>query len=203
MFKPLIIIGAGGHGKVVLDAALKAGFTVSGFLDDVPIESEINGIKHLGMVSDVKKYAKSHSFICSIGDNSIRRDVVSFEDVEWATIIHPSVQIGIEVEIGLGTIVMATAIINISTQIGSHCIVNTGAVVEHDCIVSDFVHISPNATLCGGVNIGEKTWIGAGAIVKNDLSICENVIIGCGAVVLKDITEKGTYIGVPARRQTG
>ena len=95
---------------------------------------------------------------------------------------------------------MAGAVINSDTKIGKGCIVNTGASVDHDGIVDDFVHISVGAHVAGTVRIGLKTWIGAGATVLNNLSICNNCMVGAGAVVIEDIDEKGTYIGVPAKR---
>ena len=198
MHKPLIIIGAGGHGKVILDAAIKAGFTVAGFLDDA-LEKDILGFCSLGMVSDINKFADSHVFVCAIGENSVRLKLDISNMVEWATIIHPAAHIGLDVVIGNGTVVMAGAVVNVAAQIGRHCIVNTGAIIEHDCTVLDYAHISPKAVICGGVKVGEGAWIGAGAVIKDGISICADAIVGAGAVVLKDITKKGTYIGVPAR----
>ena len=200
MCKQLIIIGAGGHGKVILDSAIKAGFDVAGFLDDVPVKKDILGYSYLGSVSDIDKFAATHLFVCAIGANLIRKNIDTTKEIEWATIIHPAAHIGLNVEIGNGTVVMAGTVINASARIGRHCIINTSAVVEHDCVVSDYTHISPNATLCGGTHVGEETWIGAGVTIKAGVSVCEGVIVGAGAVVVKDITEKGTYIGVPARR---
>lgn len=201
MYKSLIIIGAGGHGKVILDLATKAGFTVDGFLDDVPIKGDILGYHYLGTVSDIDKFADDHIFICAIGENSARMRIDKSKEVEWATIIHPNANIGLDVKIGEGTVVMAGGVINASAYIGRSCIINTSAVIEHDCVVSDYVHISPGAVLCGAVQIGELSWIGAGVTVKNGVSIYSGVIVGAGAVVVNDITEKGVYYGVPARRQ--
>jgi sugar O-acyltransferase (sialic acid O-acetyltransferase NeuD family) len=201
MFKPLIIIGAGGHGKVVLDASIKAGFSVDGFLDDARGKSGFFGVKQIGAVSDYRKYNKTHVFICAIGDNNTRQKIVESVDVEWTKIIHPSVQIGIDAKIKPGTVVFAGAVVNASAIIGCHCIVNTAVIVEHDCMISDFVHLSPNATICGNVCVGSNSWVGAGATITNDVSISSDVTIGCGAVVVKSINERGTYVGVPAKLQ--
>ena len=103
------------------------------------------------------------------------------------------------VVIGEGSIVMAGAVINPGTKIGRGVIVNTSSSVDHDCRIGDFVHIAVGAHLCGTVTAGEKTWIGAGATVINNISICNDCMIGAGAVIVKDITEQGTYVGVPAR----
>lgn len=95
---------------------------------------------------------------------------------------------------------MANSIINPSTKIGKHCIINTGAIIEHDNTIENYVHISPNATLCGTVKVGECTHVGAGAIIKNNTNIIDNCIIGAGATVVNDINKKGTYVGVPAKK---
>ena len=95
---------------------------------------------------------------------------------------------------------MANTCINPNTKIGKHCIINTGAIVEHDNIIDDYVHISPNATLCGTVKVGEYTHIGAGSVIKNSITITNNCIIGAGGVVVNNIEESGTYVGVPANK---
>ena len=94
---------------------------------------------------------------------------------------------------------MAGAVINACASVGEHCIINTRAVVEHDNVIEDYVHISPNAALGGTVRVGEQTHIGIGASVRNNIEICEGCIIGAGAAVVKNMTESGTYVGVPAR----
>jgi sugar O-acyltransferase (sialic acid O-acetyltransferase NeuD family) len=199
MKKPLIIIGAGGHGKVVLDAAIKAGYNVAGFLDDTPGKDNVLGFRRVGTFSDVGKFIGSNVFVCAVGDNSVRSKFDSLYEAEWATVIHPTVQIALDAKIGCGTVAIAYSVVNASANVGRHCIINSGTVIGHDCIISDYSQISSNATICGGVRIGKGTWIGAGATVKNGISICEDVIVGAGAVVVRDITKKGTYIGVPAK----
>ena len=122
------------------------------------------------------------------------------EILKFYTAIDPSSQIALDVEIGKGSVVLANACINTSANIGEHCIINTASIVEHDNIIENYVHISPNATLSGTVEIGEMTHIGSGAIVKNNIKICNNCTIGAGAVVVKNIDESGVYAGVPVKR---
>lgn len=196
--KKLIIIGAGGHGKVVYDIAIKAGFSVLGFLDDSLETAGFSNIAHLGSIADISKYSETCVFVCAIGDNSVRQKICDSNIVEWTFVTHPSAQIGYEVNIGNGTTIAAGATINPSVNIGKHCIINTGAIVEHDCEINDYVHISPGAVICGSVSIGNKTWIGAGAVVKNGVSVCSDVVVGAGSLILNDIAEKGVYIGSPA-----
>jgi len=200
MSKKIILIGAGGQGKVTADLARKCGYEVIGFLDDHPPAKEVLGFPVLGKISEAEEYKNECAFIISIGSNLTRKNIAEKLTVQWATLIHPTAQIGLEVEIAEGTAVLANAVINSSAKIGKHCIINSGAVVEHDNRLEAYVHLSPHATLCGTVKIGSHTQVGAGAVIKNNTSVCGGCVIGAGAVVTKNITESGTYIGVPAGR---
>lgn len=200
MSKKIVIIGASGHGKVIADIALKMGYEVVGFLDDNETVEENCGFPVLGKTKDIVKYKDQCKFVIAIGNNSIREKVAEQYNVQWATLIHPTAVLGINVQVGEGTVVMANAVLNPCASIGKHCIINTGAIVEHDNDLEDYVHISPNATLAGTVCIGRKTHIGVGACVKNNITIADNVVVGAGAVIVKDITDAGVYVGVPARR---
>lgn len=196
----LIIIGAGGHGKVIADIALKNGYTDICFLDDNST-GECMGFSIVGKCSDVESYHNGATdFVIAIGNNEVRQHISEKYNVRWVTLIHPSAQVGVCVSIGAGSVLMANAVVNPCADIGRHCIVNTGAVVEHDNQLADFVHVSPGAKLAGGVTVGSRTWIGVGASVVNNVEICADVMIGAGAVVTKTINNKGTYIGVPARK---
>lgn len=196
--KDLIIIGASGHAKVIADIAIKSGRNIRGFLDDNA--TEIVGEKVLGTLLDADKFKEDCEFVLAIGSNDFRRKFSSEHKYTYATLVHPSAQIGMLATLGEGTVVMANAVVNSCAEIGKHCIINTGAVIEHDNVLGDFVHVSPNATLAGTVKIGMLTHIGAGAVVKNNTSICDNCIVGAGAVVINNISQSGTYVGVPARR---
>lgn len=200
MSKKLVIIGASGHGKVIADIALKLGYEIVGFLDDNDSLKEICGFPVLGSTKNVYEYKENCEFVIAIGNNEIREKIATTYDVKWATLVHPTAIIGMQVLIGEGTVIMANAVINPCASIGRHCIINTGAIVEHDNYLSDYVHISPNATLAGTVCIGKGVHIGVGSCVKNNVTITENVVLGAGAAVVKDIIEDGVYVGVPARR---
>lgn len=195
----VVIIGAGGHAKVVADIVIKSKDKLLGFLDDNKKGCVLNEYSVIGKVSDCVNFADDTKFIIAIGNNEIRKRISSEFDLKWYTAIHPSAQIGFSCQIGVGSAVMANAVINSDTKIGNHCIVNTAAVVEHDNIIADFVHISPNVTLCGAVTVGECTHIGAGSVVRNGITIIDNVTVGIGAAVVKDITVAGKYIGIPAK----
>ena len=188
--KRLIIIGAGGHGRVVEDASNLDCV----FLDDNPkLEGVIGSINQLEQIKE-----KGEAIIVGIGDNKIRMEMLS-KIQEVATIIHPTAVISESAMVGCGTVVFANVVINPNSTIGRGCILNTASTVDHDCILGDGVHISPGAHLGGNVVVGDCSWIGIGASVKHGVSIGKNVIVGAGAAVVKDIPDGVTVVGVPAK----
>ena len=197
----LIIIGAGGHGKVIADAALKNGYTNICCVDD-SATGDVMGFPIIGTTADVECLNDGNTdFVIGIGNNAIRKTIAEIYNVNWVSIVHPSAQIGFDAEIGKGTVVMANAVVNVCAKIGEHCIINTGAIVEHDNVIENYAHISPNVALGGTVRIGSLTHVGIGATVKNNTEICSDCTIGAGAVVVKNIKEPGTYVGVPIRKK--
>lgn len=206
MPKDVIIIGAGGHARVIADIIKKSGDKIVGFLDDnadIQGKTIFDGKIVLGDTSEesVKKYSDCY-FIIGIGSNRVRKIISEkYSNLKWYTAIHPSAIIANEVSIEKGSVIMAGAIVNTGTKIGKHCIINTRSSLDHDNIVEDYVHISPGVTLAGNVHIKEKTWICAGTTIINNITINKNNIIGAGSVVIKDITtENSTYVGVPVVR---
>lgn len=206
----VVIIGGGGHAKVIMDIILKnkeigRGIDLLGFYDDDSSKQEVCGVPVLGSIDEVNKLIKTNKntkIIVGIGDNKTRMQIVDKINIRgnnYLTAIHPSAIIGNKVNIKQGTVVVAGAVINIDTRIGEHCIINTCASVGHDILIGDFVHISPGVRLTGGVRIGNNVHIGAGAVVIPEVSIGENSIIGAGAVVTKDIPANCTAVGVPAK----
>lgn len=198
--KDVIIIGAGGHARVIADIVRCRQDRLLGFLDD-HAKSGTEEIPVLGTVKDYVNYPDA-CFVIGIGNAAVRRKIAKeIKGVQWYTAIHPAAVVSeMKVSIGPGTAVMAGAVINPGAAIGEHCIINTAAVVEHDNVIGDFAHISVGAKLAGTVTVGPDTWVGIGAVVSNNLSICGGSFIGAGAVVVKSIPEPGTYMGVPARR---
>lgn len=203
MPKDVIIIGAGGHARVIADIITKSNDNVIGFLDDnLSLQEKKIYLdkKVIGTTKDINKY-KNNYFVIGIGNNNIRENIANDHDLKWYTAIHPSAIIANEVSIEVGSVIMAGSIINTGTKIGKHCIINTRSSLDHDNIIENYVHISPGATLAGTVHIKEKTWICAGATIINNITIAKNNIIGAGSVVIKDINkEDSIYVGVPARK---
>ena len=176
-----------------------------GFLDDnIDLQNKKVFVDKsvIGLVTDceaIQEKNQEYLFVVGIGNNYIRKEIFEKYRLNYYTAIHPSAIISNQVQIGKGTVIMANVVINANADIGTNCIINTGSIVEHDNKIKNNVHISPNATLCGTVEIGELTHIGASATVKNNTTICNECIIGAGAVVVKNIEEKGTYVGVPVK----
>lgn len=195
----LIIIGASGHGKVVADIATLNGYKDIVFLDNDPEIKTCAGHPVLG--PDTMTSELDGNVFVAVGNAEIRKKLMERDaNRNFPVLIHPSAVVAKSAEIGAGSVVMAGAVINPGAQIGKGCIINTSSSVDHDCMVGDYVHISVGAHLSGTVVVGTGTWIGAGAIVSNNVDICADCVIGAGAVVIKDITEPGTYVGVPARK---
>ena len=196
MKNEIVIIGAGGQGRVCADIARLMGYARILFLDDGAPNAE-------GKVSDYPQYLQDADFFVAIGNGAVRRKIqrmLEENGASVATLIHPNATVAQDVKIGQGTVVMAGAVINPGAVIGCGNIVNTCASVDHDCCVGDYLHIAVGARICGTVTLEDDSWIGAGAVIIQNLSVCAGCMIGAGAVVVKSITEKGTYMGVPARK---
>lgn len=203
----LIVLGAGGHAKVVADIARLSGWDIVGFLDNINQGRKgetFCGSTILGghevldelLANDVK-----HAIV-AFGDNRIRirsAEKLSEMGFKIPSVFHPSAIYAEDVEIGGGTVVAAGAIIGPSTAIGKCTIINTQASVDHDCRVCDGVHIGPGAILAGAVEVEKCAWIGAGAVISDHKKIGSHSIIGAGAVVVKDIPDDVVAMGVPAK----
>jgi sugar O-acyltransferase (sialic acid O-acetyltransferase NeuD family) len=199
-----LILGAGGHGKVIADIMLLQRISVLGFLDDDPslVGQKIFTLPVLGS-SDKWRDFEPDGLVMGIGDNSIRRKIAQHMKLgpmpPWITVIHPNAIISASVEVSLGTVIMGGAVINADTVLGNHTIVNTGATVDHDCVIGHFVHIAPGANLAGGVYVNDGAFLGIGCSIIPNCRIGEGAIIGAGAVVVGDVPAGVIAKGVPAR----
>ena len=190
----MILYGASGHAKVVIDILEANGEKIDFIVDDNPSLTELLGYE---VRRNIGKYGEA---IISIGSGEIRKNVVKGLEVDkYVTAVHPLAVVSPRATIDEGTVVMQGAIVQSCAKVGKHCIVNTGASVDHDCELGDYVHIAPHATVLGGVKIGEGSWIGAGAVIKQYVTIGKNCMIGAGSVVLKNVPDGITVIGVPGK----
>lgn len=202
---PLVIYGASGHAKVVLDAALRLeAFEVLGIVDDDPTRhgQTLFGVPILGDYARLESAPFHHcEIVVAVGRNDARMEIVrrlNTRGCTFAAVIHPSAQIGVGASFGKGTVIMAGAVVNSDATIGDHVIINTGATVDHDCIIGDYAHIAPGAHLAGGVSVGALAHIGIGASVIQGVSIGEGSIVAAGASVVNDISAGVIVGGVPA-----
>ncbi|OXR50238.1 acetyltransferase [Pusillimonas sp. T2] len=202
--RSLAILGASGHGKVVAEAALLAGWGDVSFFDDAWPDKRRIG--RWGVTGDTAALLNAvdrfDGVIVAIGDNTIRlAKLRALQSVgaHIATIIHPAAVVSSSVRLGEGTVVMAGVVINSDTIIGEGGILNTACSVDHDCLLGDAVHISPGAHLAGSVRVGELAWVGIGAAVRQGLNIGRLVRVGAGAAVINDIADGRTVVGVPAK----
>ncbi len=200
--KRLMIMGCGGHGRVIADSARKMGYAEIAFLDDAPPSYELK-YPIAGGFQDAERHIADWDICVAVGNQKLRERLLNSLEQAGAklpVIMDRSVIIGTKVSIGVGTVIMPGAIINNGTQIGRGCIINTGATADHDNILEDFVHLSPGVHLAGTVHIGARSWLGVGSVVVNNCEITADCVIGAGAAVCLDIKEAGTYVGVPAKK---
>lgn len=200
----LLILGAGGHGKVVGEIALMMKqWKEIAFLDDDINLKEVIGIPVLGKVEEYLLFQKNYKYaFVAIGNNKIRHlltNELKKSGFEIPILIHPLSILSNNVKIESGSVVMAGSVINSSVKIGESCIVNTSATIDHDCIIKSGVHVSPGVNIGGTVTIDELSWIGIGSSVVNNVNIGKNSIIGAGSVVIDDLKDNCTAVGVPAK----
>ena len=206
--KKIVLIGGGGHCKVVISILKKINnFEIAGIVDNYKSESFISGIKIIGTDDDLKDIYKSgiHNALITVGsikDNTKRYKLFNMAreiGYNFPVIISPEAIVDKSVKIDEGTVIMPGSIINIDSSIGKNCIINTGAIIEHDCKIGDYSHIAPGVHISGAVNIGELSFIGIGATIIQGIKIGENVTIGAGSMVIKDIPDNVITVGNPAK----
>jgi UDP-perosamine 4-acetyltransferase len=208
MKRPVIIVGAGGHAKVVIDSLLASSVEILGATDCNPerMGMRILGVPIIGTDEVILQYKPEQIYLVngmgSVGKSTVRTEIfIYFKNLgySFATVIHPSAVVGAEVVLSEGVQIMAGAIIQPGCRIGSNSIINTGTSIDHDCLIDLHVHLAPKVVLSGGVQIEEGVHIGTGAVLIQGIRIGKNSIVGAGAVVLKNVMESKKVVGVPAR----
>jgi sugar O-acyltransferase (sialic acid O-acetyltransferase NeuD family) len=203
----LVVFGAGGHAKVVIDIIERQGsYEIAGLLDDdIGHKGErFFGYPVLGTRAELPALISAQlcHTIVAIGDNAGRVAVAAYLDQHgwcFASAVHPGASIGRGVEICPGSVVMAGCVVNADAYLGGQVIINTGATVDHDCRIEYGVHVAPGCHLCGSVRVGQGSLIGAGTTVTPGVKIGRTVIVGAGSTVIRDVADDARVSGVPAR----
>lgn len=203
-----IIIGAGGHGKVIADIlSLDNNIECIGFIDDNKDKQGkkiIYGLRVIGKLSQIEeKVPKEIKCICAIGHNYFRRKIfnkLTDKGYDFINAIHPTAYISKDAKLGKGISICGHAFVGPGSILGNNIIVNTSASIDHDNIIKNHAQITPGVHLGGDVTIGENVMIGLGANVIQKINIGEYSLIGAGAVVVKDIPPKSLCVGIPAKQ---
>lgn len=206
MNKKLAIIGAGGHAKVVLDAALlMKQWEEIVFLDDYHNgRSEFMGFRLAGGSELLGRVLQPSEYDVALGIGSNNARAQCFETAEKAgftmpCIVHPSAVVSRFTDLGQATVVFANSVINAGAKIGKGVIINTSSTVDHDCILDDFVHISPGVHLAGNTHVGAYSWMGIGSVTRQGAKIGSASMVGAGAAVIQDIASGVIAVGIPAK----
>ncbi len=194
----MILYGASGHGKVIIEILESIGAPHIEIWDD---EERPAVWDHTVKLPPARGVTVDNELIVSIGNNATRKSVAERvgAQVKFGTAVHAAAHVSRRAQVGMGTVVMAGAVVNADVSIGRHCIINTSASIDHDCVIGDYAHISPNATLSGDVHVGQGTHVGAGAVAIQGVRIGKWCTIGAGSVVIGDIPDHATAVGNPAR----
>ena len=205
----IVIIGGGGHAKVVVSILRKLRrYHILGYTD-LNDNGELAGVPYLGLdrkLTELAAGTENLNAVLAVGQVGLgeRRCELWTRlqscGVSFPLIVSPNATINEGVSAGEGVVVMDGAVINIGATLGRGAIVNTNSTIEHDVELADWVHVAPGAIVSGGVTVGQFSMIGAGATVIEGINISARCMVGAGASVVNDLTEPGVYVGSPARR---
>jgi len=205
----IVVIGGGGHAKVVISILRKLElYRILGYTD-LKDNGTLSGVPYLGSDRELAALAvgpERLNAVLAVGQLGLgmhRCDLwtrLQSPALSFPLIASPNAIVNELVAGGEAAVVMDGAVINSGATLGMGAIVNTNSTIEHDVILAEWVHVAPGATICGGATIGRFSIIGAGATVIEGIKIAADCIVGAGAIVVHDLTEPGTYVGSPARR---
>lgn len=198
----LVIFGAGGHGRVLVDAALLSHQWSAIVVSDRKLpENQSELLPGIRLLNAVAAHALNPSVHVAIGNNTDRqKEAGAWGHDRLVSVVHPAAVVSVFCSLGAGCFVAAGAVVGPSAQVNMGVIINHGAVVDHDVQVGAFSHIAANASLGGHVKLGKRVLIGSGAVVLPSKVIGNDVVVGAGAVVTSDLRERGVYAGIPARK---
>jgi sugar O-acyltransferase (sialic acid O-acetyltransferase NeuD family) len=207
---PVVLLGAGGHARVLLSGLLALKREVRGCIAPTPPPPDFAvQWSYLGDDTELEALPRGEvELVIAVGStraSHVRRDLflrAKGMGFTVASVIHPQAVVASDVVLGEGAQVMAGAILQAGCVIGANVIVNSGAIIEHGCLVADHGHVATGAVLAGDVRVGEGCHVGAGAVVLQGLSIGAGATVGAGAIVTHDVAAEATVVGVPARQKT-
>ncbi|THF87138.1 acetyltransferase [Deinococcus sp. KSM4-11] len=199
-----LIVGAGGHAKVVLATLQAAGLEVRGILDDRSVlwGQQVLGVDVLGGVNLLSR--PGVRAVIAIGSNAVRRDIAArYPGVTWMSVCHPTAVVDASVHLGAGSVVFASAVVQPDVSVGCHVIVNTGATVDHDSVLGDYVHVAPGTHLAGNVHLEDGVFMGIGSVAVPGVRIGAWSTVGAGGVVVHSLPAGIVAMGLPARIKHG
>lgn len=200
----VLVLGAGGHAKVVADILQLQNVDVIGFLDDNPSTwgTHLLGLPVHGSIDRYPDFSPD-GLVLGIGSNRVRKQIVarlgSSAETLWLSAIHPSASVARSARIADGVVICAHAVINPDSAIGVHAIINTSASIDHDCTINSYAHIAPGVHLAGGVHVGEGTLFGVGSQALPGCQIGDWTTIGAGATIIRNVPDQVIAKGTPAR----
>lgn len=203
MTLPAIVIGAGGHARVIGSILHRLNIPVEGYLDAAykpGVNEDIKYGRLVGHTDDLGKYSPDrYAVYLAIGDNLKRAQLVEQAlqgGYQMPALIHPDSHMELDCRIGEGSVVCLGALLATEVSVGRGAIINTGASVDHEAEVGDYTHIAPKAVIAGRAKIGRSVFVGIGVCIAQGLSIGDNSVIGAGSIVLKDVPANSRIIGV-------
>lgn len=208
MSLPLLIIGAGGHGRVVADLIGASGRELLGFLDgDAALHGgSVNGFKVLGGDDELARFppekvrlANGVGAVSSLDPRARIFTLLSAAGYRFEPLVHPRAIVAASASIADGAQIMAGAVVQSGAQIAENVIVNTAAIVDHDCRIGRHAHVAPGAILCGNVDVGEGCYVGAGSTIIQGIKLGAGAFIGAGSVVIADVADGVRVTGAPAK----
>jgi sugar O-acyltransferase (sialic acid O-acetyltransferase NeuD family) len=206
--RPLVVIGAGGHAKVLIDALQLLGAQILGISEQnaTILSAELLGVPVICVDDELAKYSPDRiALVNGIGgtrDTALRQEIFTrfkMQGYTFSRVIHPDAVISVSADLGEGVQIMAGVVIQAGVRIGENVIINTRASVDHDCRIGSHVHLAPGVTLCGHVEVGDSVHVGSGSTIIQGIAVGPQSLIAAGTLVQQNVPAGATVMGVPGR----